>query len=76
LDALGNDPVWKKLGFSVAERNRYQYQYKGSADGKSFIATALGDVDCDAIPATYELRGTLEGGKPVVNMISPAPGVY
>src|SRR5215475_15754415 len=39
------DPVWKELDFLIDEPTLYQYSYQASADGQSFVAKAIGDLD-------------------------------
>jgi len=65
-------PVWKELDFQIDEPSLFQYTYR--SDGKTFLATAVGDLDCDGIMITYELRGRLENGEPRVELIEPPPG--
>lgn len=71
-----SDPVWKTLEFSVDEPTLYRYSYD-SSDGKSFTATAVGDLDCDGKPATYTLTGKLDAsGNPTTDVVKPAAGEY
>ena len=69
---------WKALGFAPDAPHYYQYSYS-SKTGKSFVITAVGDLDCDATPITYELRGTLvankdgKGSTVEVELIHPLP---
>jgi len=73
--AFANDPVWKQLELSIDEPTMYQYEY--ASDGKTFTARAIGDVDCDGVSATWELRGSISAaGNPVVELVKPPPGVY
>ena len=55
------DPVWAALDFEISEPTLFQYSYRGSPDGQSFIAKAIGDLDCDGIFITYELTGSASG---------------
>jgi hypothetical protein len=65
------DVVWAALGFEIAEPARYRLTYE-SSDGKSFVATAVGDLDCDGTEATYTLTGGVTAqGDPTTNVISP-----
>jgi hypothetical protein len=64
-------PVWKALDFEIDEPTLFQYSYQ--SDGKTFTAKAVGDLDCDGIPITYELRGTSDGGNPAVQLTEPPP---
>jgi Tfp pilus assembly protein PilE len=73
--AWATDPVWKELEFSVDEPGNYRYSFTGN--GKSFVATAVGDLDCDGEEATYTLQGQLDAaGNPSVNLTQPPHGVY
>ncbi|HEU4731483.1 MAG TPA: DUF4190 domain-containing protein [Kofleriaceae bacterium] len=67
------DPVWKALDFQIDEPTLFQYSYSASPDGQSFIAKAIGDLDCDGTFITYELRGAARGGNPSSTLIEPAP---
>jgi type II secretory pathway pseudopilin PulG len=67
------DPVWQALDFQIDEPTLYQYSYSASPDGTSFIAKAVGDLDCDGTFITYELRGTTANGYPSVTLIEPPP---
>ncbi len=52
-------PVWKSLDFQIVDDVYYRYTYE--SDGKTFTATAVGDLDCDGNAATYTLTGTAAG---------------
>jgi type II secretory pathway pseudopilin PulG len=67
------DPTWVALDFQIDEPTLFQYSYTASADGQRFVAQAIGDLDCDGIPITYELVGTVENGNPRVTLTEPAP---
>ena len=74
-DAFAKDPVWTALDFSIDEPTMYQYRYH--SDGKTFLAEAIGDADCDGAMATYKLEGSLDaGGNPRVTLTPPPAGVY
>lgn len=71
-----SDPVWKALELQIDEPTLYRYSYE-SSDGKSFTATAVGDVDCDGKPATFTLTGKLDAsGMPTIDLAKPAAGEY
>jgi hypothetical protein len=73
--AFARDPVWHALDVSIDEPSVYQYDYQ--SDGKTFTARAIGDADCDGTSATFELHGSVDAsGKPHVELVKPAPGVY
>src|SRR6266478_1926075 len=61
-----SDPVWTALEFQIDEPNLFHYSYE--SDGKTFKATAVGDLDCDGKPSTYTLDGKSENGNPSVTL--------
>jgi hypothetical protein len=66
------DAVWAVLGFAIAEPARFRFTYE-SRDGKSFVATAVGDMDCDGAEATYTLTGEITTqGDQMTNLIKPS----
>jgi type II secretory pathway pseudopilin PulG len=67
------NPAWQALDFQIDEPTLFQYSYRASADGQSFVAKAVGDLDCDGVFITYELTGTVDGGIPSVRLTEPAP---
>jgi Tfp pilus assembly protein PilE len=67
------DPVWKSLDFQIDEPTLFQYSYTASADGQSFVAKAVGDLDCDGTFITYELNGRVSNGNPSMTLIEPPP---
>ena len=56
-DAMWSDPVWQALGFRVEGAFLFQYSYE--SDGKTFTATATGDVGCTGKPTTTTLTGKI-----------------
>jgi len=62
---------WTKLDFQMDEPHFYQYSYE--SDGKTFVAKAVGDLDCDTTMITYEVRGTSVAGKAEIEHIDPPP---
>lgn len=50
---------WQQLVFEPTEPYRYSYQFE--SDGDTFVARAIGDLDCDGKLATYEVHGRREG---------------
>ncbi|MDQ3341757.1 MAG: hypothetical protein M4D80_41950 [Myxococcota bacterium] len=54
-DATWSDPVWQALGFTVEGAFHFQYSYE--SDGKTFTATATGDIGCAGKPTTTTLTG-------------------
>jgi Tfp pilus assembly major pilin PilA len=67
------DPVWKDLDFQIDEDSLFQYSYEASPDGQSFIAKAIGDLDCDGTFITYTLEGAAVSGNPSVRLTEPPP---
>ena len=60
---MWTDPTWQALGFTVEGAFHFQYTYE--SDGKTFTATAVGDVTCSGTPVTTTLTGKLGvDGKP------------
>src|SRR5512140_442945 len=68
--AWAADPVWKALEFHIDEDNQFIYNYT-STDGKTFTATATGDLDCDGIEIVYTKTGTSIDGNPAVKLDEP-----
>lgn len=63
---------WMSLDFEPYDATYYQFAYTPSADGQSFAATATGDLDCDGTTVTYTLRGSVEHGTPIFEIVKPA----
>lgn len=63
--------VWTKLGVGIDGRHRFQYGYSGSA--REFVATAVGDPECDGTAMTFELRGSVgaDGSLQVGEVVGP-----
>jgi hypothetical protein len=71
---LWTDPAWRELRFSLDEPFRYSYQYEVVDGGRSVVLRAIGDLDCDGIPSTYELRLDPDGdGNLVEKLTSDKP---
>jgi len=51
--------LWKQLGYSVDDPHYYSYRYQ--SDGKTFVAVAEGDLDCDGQLSRFTLSGTVGG---------------
>jgi len=65
------DPIWSTLDVSIDEPSWHLFKYE-SKDGKSFVITAEGDLDCDGDVATYTLSGTLDAeGRPITTLTQP-----
>ncbi len=70
---------WTCLKFSMTGPQYYQYNYispGGSAANTTYSAFAVGDLDGDAVYATFALQGQLidsGGSKGITLTVSPAP---
>ncbi|MDQ3366232.1 MAG: hypothetical protein M3680_12465 [Myxococcota bacterium] len=51
------DPVWQALYFELSSPARFQYRYE--SDGKTFTATAVGDLACDGTLTTETVTGSV-----------------
>lgn len=56
------DPAWKALGFSIDGTYRYTYSYTPDPSGASAVLRAEGDLDCNQVKSTYEVKLVLEPG--------------
>ncbi|HET9993156.1 MAG TPA: hypothetical protein VFQ65_31690, partial [Kofleriaceae bacterium] len=61
---------WAAMEFTIDEPHLYRYSYE-SADGTSFTATAVGDLDCSGRPQTFTLKGSVDAGNPKVELQEP-----
>ena len=63
-------PAWQELEFQIDEPHLFRYEYQ--SDGKTFIARAVGDLDCDGTTVTHEIRGTVQpDGNPAFEHVAP-----
>jgi hypothetical protein len=69
--AWATDKVWSALDFWIDHPTYFQYGYH--SDGKTFTATAVGDLDCDGAAITYTLNGEVHDGKVTVQLLEPPP---
>lgn len=76
-DADFSQGVWKDLDFQLFEtKTRFRYSYE-STDGKTFVAKAVSDADCDGEPATWEMHGSVDAsGTPHHDLVNPPSGSY
>jgi hypothetical protein len=51
------DPIWDQLMVYADTPHYFQYSYK--SDGKSFTASATGDVLCEGKPVTFTITGAI-----------------
>jgi hypothetical protein len=64
-DTMWADPVWQSLEFVVDGPFNFQYSYE--SDGKTFTATATGDVGCQGKPTTTTITGKInDKGEPEI----------
>jgi hypothetical protein len=67
-DTMWSDPVWQALDFRVQGTFLFHYTYE--SDGKTFTATATGDVGCTGKPTTTTLTGKVGAdGKPELSKL-------
>lgn len=60
------NPIWQALDFRIDDPFRFQYSYE--SDGKTFTATATGDLACDGKTTTLTARGIItDDGSPQVS---------
>ncbi len=55
------DSAWQLLHFSVDGPHRYAYQYALDDGGQVAVLRALGDLDCDGVVGSHEVRLTPAG---------------
>jgi hypothetical protein len=72
-DLFASEPTWKLLDFQIDEPSLFIYDYTSAAPGTSFVAHAIGDLDCDGTEITYQLDGTAANGNPAVVLTEPPP---
>jgi hypothetical protein len=63
-------PAWRDIGFSMAEKQYYSYEYEVARDGKSAVVRAVGDLDGDGVESRFEL--TISISEPGLAYITPA----
>ena len=63
-------PAWDALGFEMTQPFFFQYSYT-SAVSNLFVATAIGDLDCDGITMAYTLTGDATTGAPTSLLTRP-----
>jgi hypothetical protein len=67
-DKMWADPVWQALEFSVEGTFGFQYSYE--SDGKTFTASAVGDVGCTGTPVTHKIEGKVGAdGQPEITKL-------
>jgi prepilin-type N-terminal cleavage/methylation domain-containing protein len=64
--------AWDMLGFEMTQPFYFQYTYTSAAPGTTFVATAIGNLDCDATSVTYTLNGDATSGSPTSSLTKPA----
>ena len=58
---------WQSLDFGLYDPHYFRYTY--DSDGKTFTATAIGDLDCDGAEVVFTLRGSIQDGNPILSEI-------
>ncbi len=58
--AQWRDEVWERL--HVYEDSPHYFQYSYKSDGKTFTASATGDVMCEGKPVTFTVSGSVVPG--------------
>ncbi len=71
-DLWMNDPIWGDIELVVNEDSQYQYTYE--SDGKTFKATAIGDLDCDGKPGVWTLTGASSDSGATTTITPPPKG--
>ena len=63
---------WGKLHFAITEPHRYAYSFDSSGINNKavYTARAFGDLDCDGVYSTYEIRGRIDN-EGSVNVVGP-----
>ena len=68
VEGMWADPTWVALGFTVDGAFNFQYTYE--SDGKTFTATATGDIGCTGKPTTTSLTGRIgQDGNPELSKL-------
>ncbi len=64
-EELWQDPTWLELGFKPRQPHRFAFQFESNNGHElaTFRATALGDLDGDAIHSRFELSGEFHRGQ-------------
>ncbi len=61
--------AWPDLNFLISDAHRFRYSYQ--SDGNTFVATALGDADCDGVEVGYTLEGRTVNGTLQITLTKP-----
>ena len=61
---------WNSLLFSLGEAHFYQYRFVGIGTnfGANYRAYAMGDLDCDKVLSTFEIRGKIDTDGAVISV--------
>jgi hypothetical protein len=57
---------WAQLGFAPEEPVRFSYEVRRDETARTFSLRARGDLDCDGVLSTYELRGAIDANGEIV----------
>ncbi len=65
-------PGWQELRFAITEPHYYSFEFHSAGTGSAsvFTARARGDLDCDGVLSTFELRGSIDA-EGVVKVAGP-----
>ena len=55
-------PTWQALNFAIDDPHNYQYSFTSDGEdiGATFVARAVGDLDCDGVFSTFTRRGYVD----------------
>jgi len=53
------DPAWQAIGVAPGDPLRFSYELVVAPDGRSFVARAAGDLDCDGQTSLFERSGVV-----------------
>jgi len=68
-DGTWDREPWDTLDFVFDEKHRFQFDYE--SDGKTFLAHAVGDLDCKGDVVTFTLAGHPVDGELVLEFDDP-----
>ena len=65
-------PAWLAFPFAIDTAHHYNYSTTTASGGAALVATAAGDLDCDAVVSVFVLSCTVVGGAPSCSLQVPA----
>ena len=57
---LWDEPGWVAVGFSILGPHNYSYEYVHDPASHEYRVRAYGDLDCDGVYSTFEIRQRIE----------------